>query len=186
MASDVFHTVNGAIYFQDIQSIGPEKQTIHTVTGTKIYIYNVVIWREFKAQYDTWKLEQNKINSETFIIRGHDYKFADVISVSPDLYIVSFEHTYEQFTPEKFGDFLIAYGNWIKQRKKIVNYPDGWYKAQSKSGDTSIFKLKNNLIAHPQYKSTSMNSNINNSYWTNIESIDPNSDEFYKLLSEMF
>lgn len=185
MASDVFHTVNGAIYFQDIKSIDPEKQTIYSVTGTKVYIYNVAVWREFKAQYDTWKLEQKKMSKDTFRIRGYDYHLSDVIAFNEHDFTVSFEHTYENLTQEQFGDFLIAYGNWIKQRKKVVNYPDGWYKAKNNMGRYNVIRLTNNIVYHPKFPS-GLNLNINDEsmVWANIEPIDIMSNEFAELFTE--
>lgn len=179
MASDVFHTIDGTIYFPNVQSIDNSKQTIYSIDKTT-FIYNVVIWRQFKAQYDTWKLEQKKMNKHTFRIRNNEYDLSDVIAFNENDFTVTLESVYEQLTQEQFGDFLIAYGNWIKQRKI---YEDGWYKAKNQSGNYRVFRLINNLIKYPGSDRIIAIDRHGNG-WTDIESIDPLSNEFVEIFKE--
>ena len=123
--------------------------------------------------------------SDTFRIRNRDYPLSEVVAFNQEDFIVSFEHKYEKLTQEKFGDFLIAYGEWIKQRKEPVNYPDGWYRAKGTKGLYRVFRLKNNVIHHPKHK------NVNNLkiddpqvVWKDIQRIDVMSDEFVELFRE--
>ena len=117
----------------------------------------------------------------TFRIKQRDYKFEEIIAIDEKNYMVSFEHTYESLTREQFGVFLVQYGQWMQKSKM---YADGWYKAKSNTGDDVVLKLVNNKIYHPSYSIVGT-YDINRSAWGNLESIDPNSDEFFSILQEM-
>lgn len=87
------------------------------------------------------------------------------------------------FDESGFKKFLNDYNNWYQNKPK--KYKDGWYKVENQNGDVNVVKLINNKIYHPSYTNGG-HVDINKSAWKNINSIDPNSDEFYGILSRMY
>lgn len=185
MVFDKFYMIDKDILFENITKIDRQRHTVYHDAAITFF-YNMQMWDEFIARYDTWKLEQKPMIKDMFTNGDkRDWKFSDITSIEINTRLARTSiGVVHYFDNERFKDFLTNYSLWQNSQPK--QYEDGWYKANNEAGTVNVFKLKNNMIVHPRYVRDKPVNNIHDSCWENVEPIDPNSDEFYQILSKMF